>query len=88
MSAAENTRYWLGLIHDHRLRIEGALENACTKIQDSDWSEGSLPIEFLRADIAKLRQLANMLDAKLGALITCRGGKHELGGDMLATSQE
>jgi hypothetical protein len=70
MSAAENTRYWLNLIHEHRLRSEGAIENACNKIQDSDWSEGSLPIEFLRADIAKLRQLANMLDAKLGELIT------------------
>ena len=69
MSAAENTRYWLQLIHEHRLRLEGAVENASNKIQDSDWSEGSLPIEFLRADIAKFRQLANMLDAKLAALI-------------------
>jgi hypothetical protein len=69
MSAAENTRYWLQLIHEHRLRMEGAVENASNKIQDCDWSEGSLPIEFLRADIAKFRQLANMLDAKLAALI-------------------
>jgi hypothetical protein len=67
---SENTRYWLNLIHEHRLRMEGAVENASNKIQDSDWSDDALPITFLKADIAKFRQLANMLDAKLGALIT------------------
>ena len=69
MSDAESTRYYLDLIHNHRLRMEGALENASNKIQDHDWSEDALPLVFLQADIAKMRQLANMLEAKLGALI-------------------
>jgi hypothetical protein len=69
MSDADNTRYWLRLIHEHQLRMSGAVENASNKIQDHDWSEDALPLVFLQADIAKLRQLANMLDAKLAALI-------------------
>lgn len=69
LNVTDNTRYWLQLIHEHRLRMEGAVENASNKIQDRDWSEGTLPIEFLKADIAKFRQLANMLEAKLAALL-------------------
>src|ERR1700679_2073727 len=58
MTAADNTRYWTGLIHEHRLRMEGAVENALHKIgDDNNWSPGAFPPMFLRADITAMRKL-------------------------------
>jgi hypothetical protein len=61
-----NTRYWLRLIHEHRLRIEGAVENALHKIgADSGWSPDAMEMMFLRGDIGQMRRMADWMETKL-----------------------
>jgi hypothetical protein len=66
---AEATRYWLRLVHEHRLRIEGAIENALHKIgADSGWSPDAMEMIFLRADIGQMRRMADWMETKLKSL--------------------
>jgi hypothetical protein len=65
---SENTRYWANLIHEHRLRSEGAIEHAATKMTDAGWHPESMPMMFLRADIAAMRKTADILETKLAEL--------------------
>lgn len=76
LTIADNTRYWLTLVHEHRLRSEGAIDHAIRKLQgDSGWSQDAMPIMFLRADIGAYRRMADELEAKLKVLTKQDMGK-------------
>lgn len=80
MTPTENTRFYLGVMHDHVARISGAIQNALHKIgDDNDWHPGSIEAIFLRNDVRSLRQMADDMEAKLAALTAPKSSApHEL----------
>jgi len=65
------SEYWLRLIHEHRLRLQGAVEHALLKIgDDNNWDERCLCITFLKADIVEMRKIADAMERTLATLTT------------------
>jgi hypothetical protein len=65
------SEYWMRLIHEHRLRMQGAVEHALLKIgDDNNWHTESLPIRFLAADVVEMRKMADAMERTLATLTT------------------
>ena len=65
----ERTREYLRVIHEHRLRSEGAIDHAMNKMDtDSGWHKDAMPIMFLRADIGAYRRMADEMERCLHRL--------------------
>jgi hypothetical protein len=79
MTKTESTRYYLGAIHDHIARIDGAIKLALLKIgDDNNWHPGCLEMIFLRNDIRSLREFADHMENKLATLTAPKDQPHEL----------
>ena len=64
-----DTRYWAGIVHEHRNQCEASVINALDKIDDAGWHPESLPMRNLWNDAKAFRELAAKVDAKLQELL-------------------
>ena len=69
MTPEANTRYWLGIAHEHSSQCQSSVEHALSKVHDGNWHPESLAMIRLKNDATAMRQLADKCDAKLQELI-------------------